>query len=391
MRDGADGTAEITEGPMSVDHATRSPASAGGTVAVLEADPTGHRLLYIRHLIEAAGHERCVVFLSSYAARSEEYAAHPGSTSATTEVLDTADTHRALLNAGVSRARASGARKLILPDGDRYLLPLLLLMLRRPCLPLEVRLLLMRTTAVRGPERLRLATIVKPVLVQLLRIFPQIHILFLTDALGVVTTRKGFPGIRPVNDPVLPPGEPGYERPSWIPADPKMTTVGVFGVISPRKNLPLLVRAAAWHPEVTLVVGGRLEPDVRAFLGTDARARELVASGRVVVMDRLLSAQELAAALATVDMVAVLHDNDAPSGILAEACVRHTPVLVPYGGWLARVAESTGIGAASPLTAMGIAEGIRAVTRNRKIHVDATRRYAVRINASHFTEGLLGE
>jgi hypothetical protein len=370
---------------------TRLAEPRGGGVAILEADPTGHRLHYVRHLVEAVGPDRCVVFMSNQAAGSDEFAAHTDVISASMQVLTTADTHRALLESGVAGARTAGAQRLVLPDGDRYLLPLLLLMARHPRLRLHIRLLLMRTTAIGGIERPRPAMIVKPVLVQLLRIFPQVQILFLTDALGVVARRRGFPGISAVEDPVSPPAEPLGEMPLWLPpVGTNTTTIGVFGVISPRKNLPLLVEAVTCLPDAILVVGGRLEPGVRDFVDTDNHVRELVADGRMIVIDRPLSAQELAAGLASVDVVAVLYNNDGPSGILAEACVRHTPVLVPTGGWLAHVVESTKIGVATPLTASGVVGGIQKLRSDYEVYVDAARRNAPRLNTTNFAAKLLG-
>lgn len=368
----------------------RAAASGTGLVGVLEIDPTGHRLQYLRHLADAAGHDRCVVLTTEHAVRSEEYAAHAASLTALAVLLPDAGSARAALAAAVKGARASGVRRLVVPDGDRYLLPLLLTMLRHPRLPLEIRLLLMRTATIGGVEKLRPATIVKPILVQILRACPQVRVRFLTDALGVITRRRGYPGIRGVQDPVQQTDEPDPVRPSWFPpADPATTQVGVFGVISARKNLPLLLAALALAPDAVAVVGGRLEPDVREFLDSpDARA--LVGAGRVVVADRLLPRDEFAAALASVDLVAVLHDNDAPSGILAEACLRRTPVLVPVDGWLAEVVDSTGLGVATPLTARGVADGIARVARDREAHVAAAQRHAPRMSTRNFTEGLLG-
>jgi hypothetical protein len=164
----------------------------------------------------------------------------------------------------------------------------------------------------------------------------------------------------------------------------------VFGVITPRKNLPLLVKALDLCPSAVLVVGGALEMGMREYVDTDEDVRRHVASGRMVIVDRLLSADEFAAGLAKVDLVAVLYDNDAPSGILAEACMRHTPVLVPTGGWLARVAQSTGVGATTPLTAEGVAQAIQRVTGDRQRYVEATRVHAPRLNIVDFVEHLLG-
>jgi len=270
-------------------------------------------------------------------------------------------------------------------------LPLLRLLLRRPWLRLRIRLLLMRTPAVLGPEHLRLATLVKPVLVQLLRLFPQVSVLFLTDALGVVRRRPGFSGIRPVRDPALPDPQLARARPAWLPAPTGgVTVVGVFGVICTRKNVPLLVAAALRVDSTVLVVAGRMEAPVREYLDSDPAARRLASAGRLVVVERLLDPDELAAALAHVDLVGVLHDNDSPSGILAEACLRHTPVLVLTGGWLARVVSSTGIGATTDPTPEAVAAAIYALARDRDRYVAATRLSATRINVDHFATHLAG-
>jgi hypothetical protein len=371
------------------------PAGCGGpdegvAVAILQADATGHRLFYVRHLVEALGPSRCVVFLTDRGARSEEFVEHAEAMGASTRVLAADGGHGALLREALDSARAVGARKLLLPDGDRYLLPLLLSRARRRGHSVEIRLLLMRTTT-RGANRLRPAMFIKPAIVQLLRACPGVRILFLTDALGVVTRRPGFPGIPPVADPVSNPGQRVRPRPSWFPVDqPNIRTVGVFGVVGPRKNLPLLVDAAMRRPGTNLVVGGRLWPQVRAFLQTSAAAQVLLREGRLAVADRRLGSAELDEALANVDLVAVLHDNDAPSGILAEACVRHTPVLVPTGGWLAEVVAAAGVGVASDLTADAVAAAIRELDRDHASFVAAARRAASRIGLADFTKGLLG-
>ncbi len=358
-------------------------------VAVLETDPTGHRLHYLAHLVAVIGPGRASVLTSERAVRSEEYSLLVEPHTRAAVVLPEADSPRALLDAAVEAALRSGARTLVLPEADPFLVPLLVLLLRRPRLDLELRLLLMRTTTVGGPERLRLATLVKPALVALLRMFRQTRMFFLTDAFGVVTRRRGYRGLVPVQDPVLRPEPVEHTRPPWFPPGPA-PLVGVFGVVSPRKNLPVLVAAMGAAPGARLVVAGRLFPEVRAFVDTDGDVARLTDEGRMVVVDRLLEPDELADALACVDLVAVLHDNDAPSGILAEACLRGTPSLVPDGGWLAEVVRATGIGATVPLTAQGVATGIVRMTRHRGQYADVVQRAAERLGKSDFTDRLLG-
>ncbi len=370
---------------------TGQPSEHSPGIAVLETEPLGHRLHYLAHLVGAAAPGSCTVLTTAHAMQSEDYRVVSDAIAGAAVALPDAASPAAALTSAVAVARAGGARLLVVPEGDPYLPQLLKLLLRRPRLRLGIRLLLLRTTTVGGPERLRPATVVKPVLVQLLRLFPQVQILFLTDALGVVEHRRGYAGLQAVKDPVLRPGAEIPDRPAWLPApEPDRTLVGVFGVVSARKNLPVLVRAVVRLPEVVLVVGGRLEPEVRAFVDTDEDVRTLLGEGRLVVVDRLLDAGELHAALAGVDLVSVLHDNDSPSGILAEACVRGTPSIVPTGGWLAEVVGTSGTGVAVPLTAAGVAAGVRRLRADADVHAEAIRRHAPRIGTTDFTDRLLG-
>ncbi len=192
--------------------------TAAGGVGVLEVDPTGHRLQYVRHLHEAAGAERCLVFVPGSATRVEEYR-HLGAAASSTSTVPGggAERDRALAGA-VAHALTQGLDRLVIPEADLFLVPLLRLLLRRPRLPLNFRLVLMRTSAVGGPAPFTPALVVKHLLVRLLRLFRQVRVHFLTDALGVVESRRGFGGIIGVRDPVARPsvGEgvdlPGYPR-----------------------------------------------------------------------------------------------------------------------------------------------------------------------------------
>jgi len=375
------------------DHDTVAPPSVKATptvaVAILEVSPSGHRLHYVRHIVDAAGAQRSVLLTTDEAVRSEEYSVHAASMTGSTTVLLPNTSRRVILANAVTEARRVGAPRLVVPDGDHYLSALALLMLRQPFLPLDIRLLLMRTTTLGGPEPVRPATVIKPFLAQLVRLFPRVKILFLTDALGVVTRRRGFAGLRAVKDPVLR-LEESVRRPAWFPpADPSATVVGLFGHITPRKNLPILVQAISAMPDAVLVVGGQLAPGVREFVDKDEKAKALSASGRMVIADRHLETDELTAGLTLADVVAVLNDNDSPSGILAEACVRGTPSIVPDGGWLAEVVTTSGVGVATSLTPEGVVAGLRRVVEDRDTQAEAMRRYSTLIGTSDFTRALL--
>ena len=360
------------------------------TVGVLEVDPTGHRLQYVRHLYDAAGPGRCIVLVPAEVRASEEFATHLGGDVGTASVGRSADRSGTLAPA-VDEALRRGLTRLVVPEADGYLVALLVLLLRRPRLPLEFRLLLMRTASPRGAGTWRPALVAKPVLVWLLRRFPQVGVHFLTDAFGVVERRPGFPGVTGVRDPVVVParvaaGGGGRGVPAWIPPrGPDTLLVGMFGVISPRKNLALLVAAARQVPHVVVVVGGQVGDEVAAHLLHDDDALVLRDAGRLVVEDRMLDADEFGAALAAVDVVAVLHDNDAPSGIVAEACVRGTPAIVPRGGWLARVVEATGVGRTADLTLPGVVSALGSVAPGEP----ATGGRSHRLGTEDFTTTLL--
>jgi len=156
--------------------------------------------------------------------------------------------------------------------------------------------------------------------------------------------------------------------------------------------VPVLVRAAAGCPEVDVVLAGRCEDDVRDFLATDPDADRLRAEGRLDVDDRLLDDAEFDAALRSVDVAAVLHDNDAPSGIVAEACARGVPVLGPDRGWIARVLAATGCGVSARVDdPCAVAAALGRLVTHRERYVHAARRAGHSLGVQHFVSRLIGD
>jgi hypothetical protein len=395
-------------------------------IAVAEMEAAGHRLRYVRMLLCAVAPERRVLLVPAAVHDSPEFAEHLADVVDHVELLP--GSRREAMRVAVATARARGAR-LVVPDGDKNVAPLLLA-LARPG-RVEVSVLLMRTALPGGPEPATAGMAVKPVLAAALARLPGVRVRFLTDAFGVVVRRRGFPGVLPVRDPVAvpsaPEGSPGPEREAPTPeregnprpdrapgSSPRAGDgpfrVGVFGVISARKNLPVLLAALAGAPGdaaqrsstidtaddpvagVHLVVGGRCEPDVRVVLDSAPDAVALAAAGRLHVDDRLLTEDEFDAAVAGVDAVAVLHDNDAPSGIVAEAAARGVPVLGPAQGWASSMVTGTGIGevAAVDDPADVRAALARLVTAHPR-RAAAARRARARLGIDHFLSGLLGD
>ncbi|MFC5061713.1 glycosyltransferase family protein [Actinomycetospora atypica] len=319
---------------------------------------------------------------------SPEFAEHLADVE--TAVVELPSERREAIATGLSAARAAGAR-LVVPDGDKNVAPLLLALARARGTHPPVSVLLMRTSLPGGPERATPGMTVKPPLAFLLARVPRVRVRFLTDAFGVVVRRRGFPGIEPVRDPVTVPGpvaRPDDARPDDA-GGPAGFRLGVFGVVSARKNVPLLLEALEQLPDVHLVVGGRCEPDVRTAL------EESPLADRLHVDDRLLSEAEFDAAVSGADAVAVLHDNDAPSGIVAEAAARGVPVLGPARGWAASMVTGTGIGEVAELGATDPVAEVRAAIARLVAHRDrraaAAHRARTRLGTDHFVTGLIGD
>ncbi len=377
-------------------------------IAVAEMESAGHRLRYVRMLLCAVPPERRVLLVPAAVHDSPEFAEHLADVVDHVELLPAA--RREAMRVAVATARARGAR-LVVPDGDKNVAPLLLA-LARPG-RVEVSLLLMRTALPGGPEPATAGMVLKPVLVAALARVPGVRVRFLTDAFGVVVRRRGFPGVEPVRDPVAVPA--GASAPAAAPApehegspragratgsSPRTVdgafTVGVFGVISARKNLPVLLAALAGGPDdpvahVHLVVGGRCEPDVRTVLDSSPDATTLAAAGRLHVDDRLLTEDEFDAAVAGVDAVAVLHDNDAPSGVVAEAAARGVPVLGPAQGWASSMVTGTGIGEVAAVDdPADVRAALGRLVAAHPRRAAAARRARTRLGVDHFVTGLLG-
>lgn len=378
-------------------------------IAVVELDPAGHRLRYVRFLLAAVAPERRLLLVPAAVRASPELAEHLSDL--VTEVVELPPSRPAAMRLAVATARTRGLR-LVVPDGDKHVAPLLLALARGGLGHVAVSLLLMRTALPGGPEPATVGMALKPVLAGVLARLPGVRVRFLTDAFGVVVRRRGFPGIAPVRDPVevrspvpapVPhegnPGSDGATRSSPHEREPaRGFSVGVFGVISARKNLPILLAALAGAPDddpvagVHLVVAGRCEPDVRACLERSPEAAALAAAGRLHVDDRLLREDEFDAAVAGVDVVAVLHDNDAPSGVVAEAAARGVPVLGPARGWASSMVTGTGIGEVAEVSDPGdVRAALARLVDTRPRRAAAARRARARLGTADFVAGLIDD
>ncbi|HEY2225635.1 hypothetical protein [Actinomycetospora sp.] len=356
-------------------------------IAVIQMEAAGHRLRYVRLLLCAVTEKRRLLLVPAAVRDSAEFAEHLADVP--TEVVVVPDSGREAMALALPTARDRGAR-LVVPDGDKNVAPLLLALLR-PGPRVAVSVLLMRTALPGGPEPATPGMALKPALAGVLARLPGVRVRFLTDAFGVVVRRRGFRGIEPVRDPVT------VAESSPREGD-RAFAVGVFGVVSARKNLPVLLAALAGAADddpvagVHLVVGGRCETDVRDVLDHSPEATSLADAGRLHVDDRLLTEKEFDAAVAGVDAVAVLHDNDAPSGIVAEAAARGVPVLGPDRGWASSMVTGTGIGEVARVDdPVDVRAALGRLVTSHGRRATAAIRVRKRLGTTHFIDGLLGD
>lgn len=124
--------------------------------------------------------------------------------------------------------------------------------------------------------------------------------------------------------------------------------IAVVGLIEPRKGVRVLLDALRrcgdrLRRDDRLLLLGRVAPDVKALLRD--RHADLVRSGRVVAIDRQLSAAEFGCALRAADVVATVYPTHPyTSSILVAAAAARRPVLASDNGWIGRTVRSFRLG-----------------------------------------------
>ncbi|HWE04229.1 MAG TPA: glycosyltransferase family 4 protein [Tepidisphaeraceae bacterium] len=112
------------------------------------------------------------------------------------------------------------------------------------------------------------------------------------------------------------------------------------GLLDNRKGIPLLIGAlssASLLPTDRLVLAGPAAPDVAATLKRDPCVA-LCAAGRLIVIDRVLSEREIAAALWAADVVVCTYPHQPhPASIALKALACGRPTLASDTAWLGRM------------------------------------------------------
>ncbi len=168
-----------------------------------------------------------------------------------------------------------------------------------------------------------------------------------------------------------------------LPADRRIA--GIFGVVNPRKNAPLIWDALQRaRLDCDLLLAGPLADEVAAW----AAAVEPTDRGRVLVRDGFLANDELDQLVAAVDVVPIALTNNGPSGIMGKALAADVPVVTAGSTVRARELAATDAGEAAELDADSIGA---AIARVFSYPPDRVRRNTVPpATVEEFAENLLG-
>jgi glycosyltransferase involved in cell wall biosynthesis len=177
-------------------------------------------------------------------------------------------------------------------------------------------------------------------------------------------TQRGWV-VRRVNDPEFCSAH-ARDRDRWreehgLPHDEAL--VGVFGLISERRNAPMVLEALEHEAftrggiDARLVVAGAFSPEVRAWVDGLEPARR----ARVEARDTYLDNDTLDQLVAAVDVIPVPLTNNGPSGIMGKAEAAGVAVVTAGSTVRAREVEALGGGVACDLTVPALADAMRAV------------------------------
>lgn len=160
---------------------------------------------------------------------------------------------------------------------------------------------------------------------------------------GVVPPER----LRFVGDPVPQPekiGKPAARK--LLGLKPGERYLGLLGSLDSRKAVPQLLagfRAANLLPDVRLLLAGRLDPAYASLIA--AQYQDLVADGRLVIIDRFLSTDELEHGYEALDLATIAYSKSPVLASLAlKAVSSGTPIIADDFGWLGAAVKRFGLG-----------------------------------------------
>ncbi|MFE9956946.1 hypothetical protein [Micromonospora sp. NPDC005299] len=294
-----------------------------GKILVVEPNPSGHRLLYVRLIVERAVEleREFSVALRPGVEDTDEYKTHLSGVDLGTILRTSSTTISGLL----SLAHQSSAELIVVPDGDQ--LAIRLGAGARWASDARLSLLVMRATAQgHGRRLLDLARrIVRRALVAAASARPRVSVTILRSS-WIAPSRLGRTVGDPISITVLPLDRPAIRSKRGL--DPGRFWFAVLGAVTERKNADLVAQALLALPsrEVGLVVAGKIQPSVLARLQDLIPQFSQMGVG-LVIDNRLLTDSELDEYVVASDCLVLAHSNEGPSGLFGKALVAGTRVL----------------------------------------------------------------
>lgn len=347
------------------------------TALIVEPNPTGHRLYYVRLLAEAAvlRGERVVLALSEGALTTDESRLHLSKLPAAVDIVSSRGFDVAAV-ADLSRRFA--ATTTVIPDGDRFAMRLA--RSRKWAGHGTLSILIMREVAQpRGPAVLvNMKTWLRTQLFRRAARIAGVRISILKSAMW-----RGTTFLPSAPDPVslcCTSTDIASVRAEWG-LDANRYWFAVLGDISHRKNVTLVARAlhVADVKQIGLLIAGRCDPSATRGMAEPIEALK-DAGAKVVVINRLLTDAELDAAVATIDCLVLAHSNEGPSGLFGKAAVSGTRVVAAGAQSLREdVGCAPGMATWCPLDIVSVASALqsaRTTPRPGSVLTPETRRFA---------------
>jgi hypothetical protein len=217
---------------------------------------------------------------------------------------------------------------------------------------------------------------------------------FLYLEYAVQRRRSWIPRARLVADPV--PETPRLSRSAarrllGIPEDGRY--LGLLGELDSRKAIPELLaafRAASLGAKDRLLLGGRLDPQFRQLI--DAQHGDLVMAGRLVLIDRFLSDEELLGGFGALDLVcATYRDFPGLASLMLKGLAAGRPLFAQDFGWSGALIKRFSLGTTVTTYDTPIfASGLRAALESSADYVEteAIRRLLNFHHPSNFIAGM---
>jgi len=296
-------------------------------IVLIEPNPTGHRLMYVRLIIQEASARGASVTLVLHEDRYQDPAVetHLASVAGQFALRVTGDF---TLEAVAALTHEYGADITIVPDGDNCAINIA----RRGSWQGrgQLRVLVMRTDSppTRIPGIRWLRSRIKWMLLNRANEVDRVQIVLLASA--VSSSRPTKSRFAVAHDPVemSATDEDAARFRSAANMERERYWFGVLGAITPRKNLPMVARAilTAGPTDVGLLIAGVC--DVATLTKSiSALDRIRKSRGQVVVINRLLTENELDAAVRVTDCIILAHSNEGPSGLFGKAMAVGTRVI----------------------------------------------------------------